>query len=109
MHFVLRFFQTFFLTVTKNPTKSKIYFSHGQKKSLEEAQDKMHVGAILLVLILQQFAVSGAIKTSVSNTTVGSTQYIVKKTMFRKYPSMTPTSAANNYQSIQEMTNATTT
>eukprot|EP00111_Clytia_hemisphaerica_P008513 TCONS_00024855-protein len=69
----------------------------------------MYIRIILIFLSLQQYTVYGAIKTSVSNTTVGSTQYIVKKTMFKKYPNLMPASTANNYQSInQEITNATT-
>uniref|UniRef100_A0A7M5XDH2 EGF-like domain-containing protein n=2 Tax=Clytia hemisphaerica TaxID=252671 RepID=A0A7M5XDH2_9CNID len=69
----------------------------------------MYIQSIIIFLSLQQYTVYGAIKTSVSNTTVGSTQYIVKKTMFKKYPNLMPASTANNYQSInQEITNATT-
>ena len=54
-----------------------------------------------------QPALQGAVKIESSNTTVGNTQYHVKKVMFRRYDNLMPTADANTHQSIREITDAT--
>ena len=49
-----------------------------------------------------------SVKIESSNTTVGNTQYHVKKVMFKRYDNLIPTADANTHSSIREITDATT-
>ena len=62
---------------------------------------------ILMIILLKQPALYGAAKIEASNTTIGNTQYHVKKVMFRRYDNLMPTADANTHQSIREITDAT--